>query len=119
MRQLTLFVLDFVSLIDYNVMELDFLQVAQTDSDTLKWGDDDVELACWNALFDDVLSFLFGGDELDDFAARQPFPEFIFPVTKCNFGRYDDVWAFNLFELLDEWNDGDGLDGLSQTHIIC
>ncbi len=62
LRELTFFVLDFVGFIDDNVMELYFFKVTEADSDTFKGGDDDIELACRYAFFDDILTLLFGSD---------------------------------------------------------
>jgi hypothetical protein len=118
LRELTFFVLDFVGFIDDNIMKLDFFKVAEANSDALKGGDNDVELAGRDAFFDDILTLLFGSDQFDHSAAGKPFAELILPVTQSDFRGDDDVWAFDFLEFLDEGDDGNGLDGFSQAHII-
>lgn len=79
--KLAFFVFDFVSLINDDVMELDFFQVTEANPHTLERGDDDVELTCSYALLNDIFSFLFGSNQLDNPTAWQPFPELVLPVA--------------------------------------
>lgn len=70
-----------MSLIDNNVVELDLFQVTETNSYSFKRSNNDVKLSSWNSFFNDILTLLFGGDQLDNSAAWQPFFKLVFPIS--------------------------------------
>lgn len=70
-----------MSLIDNDVMELNLFQVTETNSYSFKRSNNDIKLSRWNSFFNDILTLLFGGNQLDNSAAWQPFSEFIFPIS--------------------------------------
>ena len=65
---LGIFIFDFVSLVDDNVLPLELHQCTHANSHTFKSGDADIKITRRDLILDDLVSALLLGDEIDDLA---------------------------------------------------
>lgn len=73
---LRIFIFNFVSLIDDNILPLKLHQCTHANSHTFKSSDADIEIAGSNLILDDLLSALLLRNEIDDFTVWKPAIEF-------------------------------------------
>lgn len=107
-----------MSLIDDDVMPLDFFQGTEANSDTFETCDNDIKFSLVDKVVNKIFSFFLGCNKLDNSFLRQPFLDFVGPVTQRNFRSNDQERTRYIFIFLDEAEHGDCLDGLSESHII-
>ena len=99
---LTLFVLDLVSLVDYDVLPFVLEKLSHTDPDSLKSGQADVELARLEVILEDFFPLGFGGDQVDHSHLWAPLFELFLPVGDDCFGHDDKEVIVHLFEFSQE-----------------
>jgi hypothetical protein len=73
---LRIFIFNFVSLIDDNILPLELHQCTHANSHTFESCDANIKIAGSNLSLDDLLSALLLGNEIDDFAVWEPAIEF-------------------------------------------
>lgn len=119
LRELTVLVLDFVCFINYDVVPFNFFQTVETDTNSFKTCYYHIEFAFFHHVGQNLFSFITSGDKLYDSRAGHPFFKLVHPITEGNLRRHYNVRSTYLFEFFDKSQDGDCLDGLAQSHVIC
>lgn len=100
-------------------MPIKFLESAHAHSHALESGDADIKFTWQNSLFNDVFAELFFGDQIDHLDLRVPPGELLQPVSDNGLGHDNQVVALVLFELSQEAQQRNSLDGLSEAHLVC
>ena len=100
-------------LINHNIVPPNFRQISQTNTHSFKASHKDIKFFRNYTVDQDIVSFFLSGDQFDDIALRQPFLEFVFPVTHCTFWHNDNVRTLYFFVLAQKCENGDGLNGFA------
>ncbi len=118
LRKLTILILDLMCLIDDDVVPLDALETVQADTYSLETSHQDIELPLIHHVAQDLLTLILCCDQLHHSSTGHPFLKLVHPISKSDLGSNHDVWTTHFLELFYEGKDGDGLNGLTQTHIV-
>ena len=81
MGQLAVFIFDFMSFVNDDVMPFDFFEIAKANSNPLKARHYHIKFFRNHTIDQNFLSFLLCGDQFDDVAVREPFLKLIFPIS--------------------------------------
>ena len=104
LRSLTVFVFNFMRLVDYNIFPIKFHQSALTESYSFKSGNAHVKLAWLELGFEDLFSLFLACDEVEDSTLWKPLFEFKAPVADDGLGHDDQVIAIDKLEFLQKAN---------------
>mmetsp|Transcript_13968 Transcript_13968/g.34953 ORF Transcript_13968/g.34953 Transcript_13968/m.34953 type:complete len:377 (+) Transcript_13968:1858-2988(+) len=112
------FVLDAVRLVDDEVSPVELLEQVLLLDDHLERGDADVKLSGHHEVVLLVLTFLCVAVELDGSKHGAPPSHLVHPVAESGLGYDDEVWSRNSAVLVQVSEQGDGLQCLSETHLV-
>lgn len=113
-----LVILNLMRLIHNHHLPLNLPQPVEAVADALKARDNHVEVSVFDMGLVGLFALFLGSQEQDGLAGGKPFLQFVHPVAEgCKWGD-DDVRASCVFELGEVREESDGLDGLSQAHVV-
>ena len=107
-----------MSLIDDDVLEVEAANLLKAYIDPLVGSEAYIKLPWLQPLIEYIVSFLLQCNELKHSTAGHPLLELLHPIPEGTFGRHNHEWSIDPLVLLEEGNEGDGLDGLTQPHLI-
>lgn len=84
-----------MSFVNDEVLPLELLQCSHAESHTLKCGETHIKLAGMKILFENALSLLFGGDQIQNARLWQPLLELELPVGDDCLWHNDKEVAIN------------------------
>jgi len=99
---LGLLILDLVSFVDNQIFPLEFHYLGHAEPNTLKSGQNYVKLARLHLIFEDVLSFCLGGNQIEHPNFRAPLFELFLPVRNNCLGNNDYEVVLDFLELSEE-----------------
>jgi hypothetical protein len=97
---------------------LDAAELAETLPYALETRHQHIEFVGDYTVGEDLSTFVLSCYQFHHIAIGQPFLELVFPVTEGYLGSDDDVWTLHFFVLPQESQNGDGLDGLTEAHVV-
>jgi hypothetical protein len=96
-----------------DVVPFNFFKGVEAYPHSFKAGHDNIEFTFLHYVGEDVFPFIASGDQLDNLSAGHPFLKLVHPVSKSDLGGDHDMGSTHFLKLLDESQDGDGLDSFS------
>ena len=107
-----------MSLVDNNVLPLEFCESIHADPNSLKCRNANVKVSGSQLGFDDFFPGLLSCDQVANLDVRAPAAELLHPVADDRLWHQDQVVAIYILELAKERNERDRLDSLAKTHLV-
>jgi len=104
-----------MGLIHDDVLPFELLQLGHAESDTLESSEANVELAWLQIVLENLLSFEFGGNEVEQAHFGAPLFELEFPVGNDGLRHNDNEVVVNFLELPQERQECNSLDRFSKS----
>jgi hypothetical protein len=114
-RNLAVFIFEFVSFINDDVLPCEFLERAHAKAYTLEGGKTDIEFARLEVVLESLLTLFFRCNQVEHSDLRTPQFEFLLPVWNHGLWDNNQEVALYLLEFAQKCQERDGLDGFAET----
>ena len=113
-----LLVLDTMRFVDDDVLPSKLLEGGLLAQDHLVTCDADIEILVHEFITDDLRTFILVALQDENLDLGNPLGELAPPVVQCGLGHGDEVGSVDAGNEAEVSEEGDGLQGLSETHLV-